>query len=111
FKGSSKTNKATPKHAAAPKHAAPPRRAAPELASRPDADEKPAPSRHAEVKCDPAKFRLIVDVGHTVQSDGAMSARNVPEFQFNLHLAQRLVDKLKSEGFATTRLLVTEGKA
>jgi len=107
FRGSSKANKSPPKHAAAPKHVAPKHT----VASKPDAAEKIMPSKHADAKCEPAKFRLIVDVGHTVQSDGAMSARNVPEFQFNLHLAQRLVDKLKSEGFATTRLLVTEGKA
>lgn len=110
FKGSSKAGKSPPKHAAARKHVAP-KHAAPKLASKPSAADKIAPSKHAEAKCDPAKFRLIVDVGHTVQSDGAMSARNVPEFQFNLRLAQRLVDKLKSEGFTTTRLLVTEGKA
>jgi N-acetylmuramoyl-L-alanine amidase len=69
------------------------------------------PAQSTETKCDPAKFRLLVDVGHTAKSDGAMSARNVPEFQFNLHLAQRLVANLKAEGFATTRLLVTEGGA
>jgi N-acetylmuramoyl-L-alanine amidase len=111
FKGSPKTDKSTPKHAAAAKRAAPTRHAAPALASKPDADEKPAPSKHVGTKCDPAKFRLLVDVGHTVESDGAMSARNVPEYQFNLHLAQRLVEKLKAEGFSTTRLLVTAGKA
>jgi len=61
--------------------------------------------------CEPAKFRLVVDVGHTRKSDGALSARNVPEFDFNLHLATRLVEKLKSEGFAGARLMVTEGKA
>jgi N-acetylmuramoyl-L-alanine amidase len=62
-------------------------------------------------KCEPANFRLVVDVGHTRKSDGALSARNVPEFDFNLHLATRLVEKLKSEGFARVRLMVTEGKA
>jgi N-acetylmuramoyl-L-alanine amidase len=76
-----------------------------------EAAAKQHSSKPAEAKCDPAKFRLIVDVGHTAKSDGAMSARNVPEFQFNLHLAQRLVEHLKAEGFATTRLLVTEGGA
>ncbi len=40
-----------------------------------------------------------------------MSARNVTEFDFNLRLAQRVVEKLKAEGFPETRLLVTEGKA
>jgi len=62
-------------------------------------------------KCEPAKFHLVVDVGHTRKSDGALSARNVPEFDFNLRLATRLVEKLKSEGFSWTRLMVTQGKA
>ena len=45
------------------------------------------------------------------ESEGAISARNVAEFVFNLRLAQRIEEKLKAEGFAETRLLVTEGKA
>jgi len=61
--------------------------------------------------CDPAKFRIVLDVGHTAKSEGAISARNVPEFDFNLRLAKRIEEKLKAEGFAETRLLVTEGKA
>jgi N-acetylmuramoyl-L-alanine amidase len=61
--------------------------------------------------CDPKKFRLVLDVGHTAESEGATSARNVPEFAFNLRLGQRIEQKLKAEGFAATRLLVTEGKA
>ena len=61
--------------------------------------------------CDPKKFRIVLDVGHTVESEGATSARNVPEFTFNLRLARRIEQKLKTEGFAETRLLVTEGKA
>jgi N-acetylmuramoyl-L-alanine amidase len=73
------------------------------------AAEKPAQS--AATKCDPAKLRIAVDVGHTKQSDGAMSARDVPEYNFNLNLARRVVEKLKSEGFAETKLLITEGKA
>jgi N-acetylmuramoyl-L-alanine amidase len=61
--------------------------------------------------CDPAKFRIVLDVGHTAQSEGATSARNVAEFVFNLRLAKEIEQKLKAEGFAETRLLVTEGKA
>lgn len=61
--------------------------------------------------CDPQKFRIVVDVGHTAKSEGAISARNVAEFVYNLRLAQRVEEKLKEEGFAGTRLLVTEGKA
>jgi N-acetylmuramoyl-L-alanine amidase len=70
------------------------------------ADETPA-----AFKCDPKTFRIIVDVGHTQESDGAISARNVPEYQFNLRLAKRVVDELKSNGFPETRLLVTAGRA
>jgi N-acetylmuramoyl-L-alanine amidase len=69
-------------------------------------DEKPV-----AFNCDPTAFRIVVDVGHTAESDGAMSARNVPEFQFNLNLAKRIVEELKSGGFPQTRLLVTTGKA
>jgi N-acetylmuramoyl-L-alanine amidase. len=43
--------------------------------------------------------------GHTAESEGAISARNVAEFVFNLRLAQRIEEKLKAEGFAETRLL------
>ena len=75
------------------------------------AAEKPRAAKSGEAKCEPAKFHLVVDVGHTRKSDGAMSARNVTEFDFNLHLAARLVEKLKTEGFTWTRLMVTEGKA
>jgi N-acetylmuramoyl-L-alanine amidase len=61
--------------------------------------------------CDPSKFRIVLDVGHTAESEGAISARNIAEFVFNLRLAQRIEEKLKAEGFAETRLLLTEGRA
>lgn len=122
LKGSSKSEQ--PKAAARP--AAPPKRdaaPAPEAATRslatpkqedspkPRVAEKERPAKPDTPKCDPAKFRLIVDVGHTRKSDGAMSARNIPEYDFNLRLATRLVEKLKAEGFTWTRLMITEGKA
>ena len=95
--------KASPKPAASQKPAVAEKRGAgKKLAS----DEEPV-----GFKCDPTTFRIIVDVGHTAESDGAMSARNVPEFQFNLSLAKRVVDELKSNGFPETKLLVTAGKA
>jgi N-acetylmuramoyl-L-alanine amidase len=72
----------------------------------PAAALKPAANR-----CDPAKFRIVLDVGHTAESEGAISARNVSEFTYNLRLAKRIEAKLKAEGFAETKLLVTEGKA
>ncbi len=78
------------------------------VAARQVARVKPKP---AAAGCEPAKFRLILDVGHTAESLGATSARNDPEFGFNLNLGKLLAERLKSAGFRETRLLVTEGKA
>ena len=87
--------------------------AKPHVADKPAAEKPVAekPAQQAAAKCDPAKLRIAVDVGHTKESDGAMSARDVPEYNFNLNLARRVVEKLKSAGFADTRLMITEGKA
>jgi N-acetylmuramoyl-L-alanine amidase len=70
-----------------------------------------AASKIVPSKCDRSKFKVILDVGHTAEARGARSARNIPEFEFNLRLAKGIEDKLKSEGFAQTSLLVTEGPA
>ncbi|WFU24572.1 N-acetylmuramoyl-L-alanine amidase [Bradyrhizobium sp. CB1717] len=80
----------------------------PAAAARKIAKSRPPPS---PVKCEMPKFRIVVDVGHTPDSYGALSARNDPEFGFNFRLARLITAKLKSEGFAATRLLVTDGKA
>jgi N-acetylmuramoyl-L-alanine amidase len=116
FKGSSKPDK-SPKHATSPKRVASPKSAAspkPNTAKlaalRPAALNAPA-VRPVATSCDPSKFRIVLDVGHTAQSEGASSARNVPEFDFNLRLAKGIEQQLKAAGFAETRLLVTEGKA
>jgi N-acetylmuramoyl-L-alanine amidase len=71
----------------------------------------PSSLRPVATTCDPSKFRIVLDVGHTAESEGAISARNVAEFLFNLRLARRIEENLKTEGFAETRLLLTEGKA
>lgn len=68
-------------------------------------------SASAGSKCDRDRFRIILDVGHSAESYGAMSARNVPEFEYNLNLGKRIDERLKADGFAETVLLVTEGKA
>jgi N-acetylmuramoyl-L-alanine amidase len=114
FKGSSRPGK-SPAHVASPRHAASARRAASpkphtiKLAALGPANlNLPKPVATA---CEPSKFRIVLDVGHTAKSEGATSARNVAEFIFNLRLAQRIEEKLKADGFPETRLLVTEGKA
>jgi N-acetylmuramoyl-L-alanine amidase len=114
--------KSSPKHGKSPKPATSPKPAA---LAKPAASPKPHVVRLAALgpaalndalkpvatTCDPSKFRIVLDVGHTEKSEGAISARNVTEFDFNRRLAQRIEEKLKAEGFAETRLLVTEGKA
>ena len=91
-------------YAAWPKQIA---RAPPKTSSPP----KRRASKPVALKCDRSKFPIILDVGHTVDAPGAKSARNVAEFDFNLRLAKRIEEKLKSEGFAEAHLMVTEGKA
>jgi N-acetylmuramoyl-L-alanine amidase len=131
FKGSSKQGQspkraapakptASPKRVAAPKPvSAQKRQAAKEVAKETERKQaavtppasKPSTAKPVAPTCDPAKFRIVVDVGHTAESEGAMSARNITEFVYNLRLARRIEEKLKAEGFAETKLLLTEGKA
>lgn len=53
-------------------------------------------------------FRAVLDVGHDPESPGAISARGVPEFRFNLALARRILQQLHRNGFTRARLLVRE---
>jgi N-acetylmuramoyl-L-alanine amidase len=116
FKSSSKPGK-SPKHVSSPKRtalarpAAPPRHHTVKLAALGPVGLNPSALEPVATKCDPSKFRIVLDVGHTAESEGAISARNVAEFVFNLRLAQQIAEKLKAEGFAETRLLLTKGKA
>src|SRR5262245_21579258 len=60
-------------------------------------------------QCNRGQFRLIVDVGHTAEVPGAMSARGISEYDFNLRLATEIKHKLVDAGFTRTVLLVTAG--
>ena len=122
FKSSSKQGKSSkqakpPKHVTSPKRAtlarpaASPKRHTVKLAALGPASLNLAALKPVAAPCDPSKFRIVLDVGHTAESEGAISARNVSEFVFNLRLAKQIEEKLKAEGFAETRLLLTEGKA
>jgi len=122
FKSSSKQAKPS-KQAKSPKHAssrkpatvtkpaASPKHRTVKLAALGPVGLNPAALTPVAPRCNPAKFRIVLDVGHTAESEGAISARNVSEFVFNLRLAKQIEAKLKAEGFAETRLLLTEGKA
>jgi N-acetylmuramoyl-L-alanine amidase len=70
------------------------------------ARKEPQPS-----KCDRSQFRIILDVGHTADALGAISARNVPEYFFNYRLAAQIARSLIEDGFDKTVLLVTGGRA
>jgi N-acetylmuramoyl-L-alanine amidase len=49
--------------------------------------------------CNPANFRIAVDVGHTETNYGAVSAHGIPEYEFNLRLAQELVQQLWAKDY------------
>jgi N-acetylmuramoyl-L-alanine amidase len=72
-------------------------------------DQKPttALAASAQSTCDRSAFRIVLDVGHTVGVPGAMSARGVPEYAFNLQLSQDIDKALVAAGFDKTVLLIT----
>ena len=59
--------------------------------------------------CARSAFRVLIDVGHTATSPGADSARGVPEYEFNLKLADVIAQSLRDAGFDKTVRLVTGG--
>jgi N-acetylmuramoyl-L-alanine amidase len=69
--------------------------------------EEPAPVAAKQDDCQRAKFRVVVDVGHTIDVPGAMSARGIPEYAFNLQLAQQVKQSLADAGFDEAVLLIT----
>src|SRR6516164_5412359 len=64
-------------------------------------------SQAASENCLRSSFRVVVDVGHTADVPGAMSARGIPEYAFNLQLAHEIKQALVDAGFAQTVLLIT----
>jgi N-acetylmuramoyl-L-alanine amidase len=61
----------------------------------------------SQATCQRSDFRVVIDVGHTEAVPGAMSARGVPEYTFNLNLAQDVKQALVGAGFDKTVLLIT----
>src|SRR5271156_1514678 len=57
--------------------------------------------------CARSAFRVLIDVGHTATSPGADSARGVPEYEFNLKLADVIAQSLHEAGFDKTVRLIT----
>ena len=64
----------------------------------------------ADAVCTPERFKLVLDVGHTVENQGATSAHGVKEYVFNLRLAKEMEKALTDAGFRQTHLFVTPGR-
>lgn len=64
-----------------------------------------------EPHCDRTQFRIVVDVGHSLEAPGATSARGISEYEYNLRLATQIEQALLDIGFGQTTLLVTDGPA
>jgi N-acetylmuramoyl-L-alanine amidase len=60
----------------------------------------------ASAACDKAQFPVAIDIGHTAESPGAISARGIPEFAFNMALGRDTVAALRQAGFPATPVLV-----
>lgn len=69
--------------------------------------EAPAPTPDKGADCQRADFRVVIDVGHTVAIPGADSARGVPEYTFNLALADTIKQALVDAGFDKAVRLIT----
>jgi N-acetylmuramoyl-L-alanine amidase len=59
--------------------------------------------------CDPAQFRIALDVGHYLASPGATSAIGVSEFEYNRSLARQVLAALRNAGFTATFLIGGSG--
>ena len=71
-----------------------------------DSDSKaPAPPPRVAACARAASFRTIVDVGHTADVPGALSARGLTEYEFNLALATEIDKELRAAGFDKTVLI------
>jgi N-acetylmuramoyl-L-alanine amidase len=79
------------------------------LASGPQSvrGQERAASQPAAESCPRSTFHVVIDVGHTLDVPGAMSARGVPEYTFNLQLAREVKQALLDAGFEQTMLLIT----
>jgi N-acetylmuramoyl-L-alanine amidase len=71
-------------------------------------EQAPVAAQSPSASCNlHSEFRVVIDVGHTVEVPGAMSARGVPEYAFNLQLAQDVDKALVDAGFDKSVLLIT----
>jgi N-acetylmuramoyl-L-alanine amidase len=60
--------------------------------------------------CKRASFKVLIDVGHTPDDPGAISAHGNPEYGYNLSLANLAMAQLIDAGFRQTTLLLVKGR-
>lgn len=65
------------------------------------------PVSAALADCKRAAFSVAVDVGHTAEAPGVMSARGIPEFAFNMALGRDAAAALEAAGFPARRIIVS----
>jgi N-acetylmuramoyl-L-alanine amidase len=58
---------------------------------------------------DRRNFRIAIDVRHSAQLPGAMSARGVPGYRFNTLLAGTVAETLKRDGFRAVTVVTNQG--
>ena len=105
WRGAAQAQTAAPAQAPAP--AAAPVQAPAQAPSPAPTAAAAAPAAAKPDACPRDKFRVVVDVGHTLDVPGAMSARGVTEYAFNLQLGQDADKALIDAGFGKTVLLIT----
>jgi N-acetylmuramoyl-L-alanine amidase len=59
-------------------------------------------------ECQSGRFKIALDVGHTIEAPGATSARGVKEYVFNLRLAKEIAKTL-NDAYFQTHLIVVHG--
>jgi N-acetylmuramoyl-L-alanine amidase len=56
-----------------------------------------------------SNFRIVLDVGHSKKTSGAMSARGKTEYEFNLQLVKTIRTALVKQGYSKISVLVSRG--
>jgi N-acetylmuramoyl-L-alanine amidase len=77
---------------------------------KPD-DTAPASNAATADTCKRATFKIVIDVGHSPEDPGAISAHGNPEYAFNLSLANVVMTQLLDAGFRQTSLVLARGRA
>src|SRR3954454_24594811 len=69
----------------------------------------PRPSIPPRGRCQPATFKVAIDIGHDKLRPGATSARGVTEFTYNHALGELVLNALKVNGFTAAFLIGESG--